>query len=138
MRNDETPEFVEFWEGPQKEDGSRDRSLGWISIQRRNDGRGEARTTFNKHLKAGVDGQDIADGSKWYIMNLKADEKPYVPLAATWMNRCCYEDRCDQWRDYQDRIKSTPKPAENVVPMTTRKTPFLAAWERGDFKKTGE
>ena len=99
---DETPEFVEFWEGPLKDDGTRDRSLGWLHIMHKNDGRGLARETFLKHVhELGASGQDIADGAKWYI-NQSPDWKLH---SSTWINRCQYEDGCERWRQFQAKLR---------------------------------
>ena len=50
--------FPEFW-------------ATWLPIKRRNDGRGEARATFAKHIKLGADPQDIIDGASWYVRNIR-------------------------------------------------------------------
>lgn len=103
MKDD--PLFSEFWQI-------------WLPIKRRNDGRGEARTTFAKHVKQGANPQDIVDGARWYVRQIPAGYE-YVPLAATWMNRGVWEDDCERERAYQERsaqptnvvqIKAAPLP----------------------------
>lgn len=122
---DETPEFVEFWEA-------------WRPNKRRNDGRGDARDTYYQHVRAGVDPQDITDGAKWYLANLSGRDKEYIPLAATWINRRDYEDGAEMYRRLQEQLKERKrKPANDPAPPK-RKTAFLEAWERGghgEFKK---
>lgn len=122
---DETPEFVEFWEGPLKEDGSRDRLLGWISIMHKNDGRGDARDVFFQHVRfLGADPQDIADGAKWYIRN-RDDWKLH---ASTWINRRAYEDGAEMYRNYKSRQREAMaklreqeiERAQNVAAMPSR------------------
>lgn len=114
---DETPEFLEFWDT-------------WRPHKRQTDGRGEARTTFFQHVRAGADPQDIVDGAKWFIWRLK--DKAYIPLASTWLNRCDYEDGCEEWRAYQ-AAQEAKREASNVTPISEaprRKTLFMQEWER--------
>ncbi|QKV17839.1 hypothetical protein [Oricola thermophila] len=136
---DETPEFVEFWEGPLLPDGTRDRRKGWRSIARHTDGRGDARDAFLKHIEAGADGQDIADGGKWFIHNLKDGDRQYVPLVATWINRRAYEDGAEMWRDMQEKLQEASiRRSDNVTRIQQpprRKTAFLEAYEREQAKK---
>jgi len=88
---DETPEFVQFWEA-------------WRKYARKNDGRGEARDTFVKHVKAGADGADIADGAAWFLRTLSTEEKQYIPLASTWINRRAFEDMAEMERAHRKRV----------------------------------
>lgn len=125
---DETPEFVEFWEGPMKEDGTRDRRLGWISIMHKNDGRGQARDTFFQHIRQlGADGQDIADGSKWYINN-RDDWKLH---ASTWINRRAYEDGAEMYRSYKaSEAERQASRAQNVTGIRQGDTAFLREFRK--------
>lgn len=85
----------------------------WLPIKRRNDGRGEARDTFAKHLKRGANPQDIIAGARWYARNIPTGYE-YVPLASTWLNRGVWEDDCEKERAFQARQN---QPRENVVAM---------------------
>jgi hypothetical protein len=104
--------FAEFWQI-------------WSPIKRRNDGRADARATYTKHIKAGVDPQDIIDGASWYVRNTPPGYE-YVPYAATWMNRGVWEDDCIKERESRERR------AENVVqmrPIEVPKSKFLQEFE---------
>lgn len=117
----EPPLFPEFWSV-------------WQPIKRRNDGRGEARATFAKHLKQGADPQDIIDGARWYARNLPSGYE-YVPLAATWMNRGVWEDDCEKERAFQAKAEAK---AENVVqmrPAPVSKSKWLQEWEAKQEQK---
>lgn len=104
-KKDETPEFVEFWENI------------WRPKMRPTDGRGDARDTFFKHVRAGADPIDIIDGARFFIRTLR--DFQYIPLAASWINKRAYEDLAEQERAYQRRISERAKPQEqsNVVSM---------------------
>jgi hypothetical protein len=108
----EPPGFADFW-------------AIWLPIKRRNDGRGEARATYAKHIKAGVDPQDIIDGARWYARNTPAGYE-YVPLASTWLNRGVYEDDGPRERAFQEH-KQAP---QNVVPIKPPRSAFLIEFER--------
>lgn len=126
---DETPEFVEFWEGPvDPKTGKRDRALGWRTIMNRNDGRGAARDEFISHVeKYGADAQDIADGAKWFIHN-GGNGGEYRVHAQTWLNRRPYEDGAEMWRAFQARIQDQQT---NIVQMNAPRgeTAFLRKWK---------
>lgn len=134
-RKGETDDFVDFWEGridPADPDGKRIRSTGWISIMRHTDGRAEARKVFNQHLAAGADGSDIAAGGRWFIRNLKEADRPYVPLAATWINRGAYEDSADREREFEASQEQAKAKREDgiVVAMQRGQTAFLREFNR--------
>ena len=119
---DETPEFVEFWEL-------------WRPRARRTDGRGLARDTFFQHVRAGADPQDIVDGARWFLMRFKDGE--YIPLVSTWLNRCAYEDGCEDWRAYE-AAQEAKRDRSNVTPISEapkHKTMFQKRWEA--MKGTG-
>jgi hypothetical protein len=86
---DETPEFVALWDM-------------WRPLARQTDGRGDARDTFFKHVRAGVDPKDIVDGARYFIRTLK--DREYIPLAASWINKRAYEDLAALERAHQARI----------------------------------
>ena len=75
----------------------------WLPIARRNDGRGLAREAYRKHILNGAEPQDIIDGAAWYVRSLTERDREYVPLSATWLNRCAYEDLCLKERAWQAR-----------------------------------
>lgn len=104
VKQPEPEGFAEFW-------------ALWLPYARRNDGRGEARQCFAKHLTSGIDPQDIVDGAAWYLRSLKDSERAYIPMAATWLNRCAYEDFAPKERARKvemDRIKSRPVKAREL------------------------
>lgn len=90
----------------------------WLPIARHTDGRGLARETYRKHVLMGADPQDIIDGARWYSRNLKENERAYVPLSSTWLNRESYLDLCDKERAFQDRMAGhQAAPTSNVTPI---------------------
>jgi hypothetical protein len=103
----------------------------WRPHMRKNDGRGMARETYGKCLAKGAEPQDIADGARWYLASLKERDKEYIPLCATWLNRCAYEDGAILWREFQARLEqSRQKAAER--PLDVPKLPkskFLQDFE---------
>ena len=126
-KKDETPEFVEFW-------------TAWLPRAHPNDGRGNARDCFFQHVnQLGADARDIADGGKWFIRNLRADQ--WIPHAATWINRRAYEDFAPKERAMQqqmaERAAMASQAPTNVHPLRPAeyKTPFLRAYEA---KQAGE
>ena len=115
VRTPEPEGFGEFW-------------AIWRPHARHTDGRGLARETFRKHVLNGVQPQDIIDGAKWFIRNLSARDREYVPLSATWLNRETWADLCEKERAFQERQN---QPAEsNVVLIKAPKPAFLQDWER--------
>jgi len=103
---DETPEFVEFWEGV------------WRSHARHTDGRGLARAAFFDHVhEEGADPRDIIDGAKCFIRTMREKDRDFIPLASSWLNRKAYEDLAEQERTYQQRVTEAKARNDNVVPM---------------------
>lgn len=103
---DETPEFVEFWDGI------------WRKHARETDGRGSARDEFFRHVEGGADPQDILDGARCFIRKMAAKGFDYIPLAASWLNKMAYEDLCQDERDHQERVNAAQqRRSENVVPI---------------------
>ena len=104
---DETPEFVEFWEGV------------WRSHARHTDGRGLARESFFYHVEEkGADPRDIVDGAKCFIRTMREKDRDFIPLSSSWLNRCAYEDLAEQERSYQERVAAAQSRAANVVPLS--------------------
>lgn len=105
-KQDETPEFVEFWKT-------------WRPNMRHTDGRGEARDEFFRHVEEyGADPQDIVDGAKAFFRTMKERDREYVPLAASWLNRRSYEDLGEEQREYERRCQEAQaRRPENVVPI---------------------
>lgn len=102
----------------------------WRPTMRRTDGRGDARDAYRKHILAGALPQDIIDGARAFLRDMPERDKPYIPLAASWLNRESYLDWADKEREYQARLAAR---AENVVqmkPITTYKSKFLQEWEQ--------
>jgi hypothetical protein len=103
---DETPEFVEFWEGV------------WRSHARHTDGRGLARDVFFEHVRAGADPRDIIDGAKCFIRTMREKDRDFIPLSSSWLNRNSYEDLAIAERAYQERVAEAKGRAANVVPLS--------------------
>ena len=91
IKEQEPEGFAEFWSS-------------WRPFMRKNDGRGEARATYRKHILAGAEPADIIDGAKAFLRSLTDRDKPYIPLAATWLNREAYADWAEQEREYRKRL----------------------------------
>jgi hypothetical protein len=91
MTKAEPEGFKEFWEQI------------WRPHARHTDGRGLARDTFAKHVKAGAEAQDIIDGARYFFRSMKEKDREFVPLSSTWLNRMSYEDLAMQERAYQLR-----------------------------------
>ena len=88
----------------------------WRPHARHTDGRGLARDTYAKHIKAGALPQDIIDGAKCFFRTMKDRDRDYVPLASTWLNREAYIDLAEQERAYQARITERSRvTAENLA-----------------------
>jgi len=101
IKEQEPEGFPEFWSA-------------WRPFMRKNDGRGEARTTYRKHILAGAEPADIIDGAKAYLRSLTEREKPYIPLAATWLNREAYADWAEHEREYQKRLAERSTNVVNI------------------------
>jgi heme-degrading monooxygenase HmoA len=115
--------FAEFW-------------ASWLPFKRKNDGPGDTRKTYAKHIAAGAEPADILDGARGYLRSLTAEEKKYIPLASTWLNREAYADWCEQERAYQARQAARATQADNVVSIKGKvpETHFSRRWERGEIK----
>ncbi|MBO6901389.1 MAG: hypothetical protein JJ864_08585 [Rhizobiaceae bacterium] len=106
----------------------------WRPHRRHTDGRGDARNAYRKHILSGADPQDIIDGATGFFRFMKEADKPYVPLAASWLNKEAYPDWAEQERDYQRRMAER----ENVVPIRTGptgQTAFLRQWNEQQKRK---
>jgi len=101
LREQEPEGFADFW-------------TAWMPYRRKNDGRGEARTAYRKHVLSGAEPQDIIDGARAYLRSLTDRDKPYIPLAATWLNREAYEDWAQEERDYQKRLAERSTNVVNI------------------------
>lgn len=118
---DEIPEFVQFWDM-------------WRPYARKTDGRGDARDTFLKYVRAGADPLDIVDGARWFLRTLSDADRAYIPLAASWIGKRAFEDMCELERRYQ-QSRTTPKPQEpesetNVVQIDPDRRREMAARAR--------
>jgi hypothetical protein len=120
----------------QEPDGFAEYWAAWMPYRRKNDGRGEARICYRKHILAGAEPADIIDGARGYLRSLTAAEKPYIPLAATWLNREAYLDWCDQERAYQKRLAERQEAAvaEIKAKAVLPENHFSRRWERGEIK----
>lgn len=113
----------------------------WRPHMRKNDGRGEARAAFAKHIKSGASPADIIDGIRFYLRGLTEAERPYIPMFSTWVNRGAYEDGAIAEREYQQRIAERAAQASraptNVHSLRPAdyKTPFLKAYEARELEQ---
>lgn len=118
MKKVRTPEpdgFLDFW-------------AVWQPNMRHTDGRGDAREAFRKHILMGADPQDIIDGASGFFRFMPEKDKPYVPLAASWLNKEAYPDWAAKERAFQARQQERT----NVVSIGTRgQTAFLKNYEAG-------
>jgi len=120
-KDDETQEFVDFWES-------------WRKIAHPNDGRGSARDRFYQHVRfLRADPADMRDGGKWFVRNYKPGQ--FIPHAETWLNRRAYEDFAIEERKMQaieaERAAQASQAPTNVQQLRPEgyKTPFLKAYE---------
>ena len=121
----------------QEPEGFADFWTAWAPYRRKNDGRGDGRKAFAQLVNEGADPADIIDGAKAYVRSLTAAERPYIPLAATWIRREAYADWCEVERAYQRRLAERQSQPENVVSMQPRgQTKFLREWQ--ERKQAGE
>lgn len=116
--NQEPTGFSEFW-------------AVWRPMMRRSDGRGDARETYRKHILKGAEPADMIDGAKAFLRDIPEKDRPYIPLAASWLNKEAYLDWCEKERAYQAKLAER---AENVVSIksapTNYKPKFLREWEQ--------
>ena len=68
LREQEPESFGDFW------------SI-WQPHMRHTDGRGLAREAYRKHILNGAEPQDIIDGARWFIRNMKERDREFIPLA---------------------------------------------------------
>lgn len=104
----------------------------WRPCMRRTDGRGDARETYRKHILKGAQPEDIIDGAKAFLRDIPEKDKPYIPLAASWLNKESYLDWCEKERAFR---KYQADRAANVVPMRAQAAPlpenhFSRKWEK--------
>lgn len=109
----------------------------WRPHMRHTDGRGDARDRYRKQLLSGADPQDILDGAKAFLRSLPEKDRPYIPLAATWLNKESYADWCEFERKYQAHLAAK---SENVVQMrpAISKSKWLQEWEAQQEQKKQE
>lgn len=101
----------------------------WRPHARHTDGRGLARETFAKHIKAGSAAQDMIDGARYFFRTMKERDREFVPLSSTWLNRGAYEDMAEMERAYQERIQSRPVEQPSSVVVSLPKTHFMRQYE---------
>lgn len=100
---DQEPEgFMDFW-------------IQWRGYARKNDCKGDAREAYRKALLRGHDPEDIALGAAWHLRSLTSEEdRKFIQLAATWLNKGGFEDKCDFERQRLAALENRPA---NVVPI---------------------
>lgn len=100
-REQEPEGFADFWNV-------------WRPHMRHTDGRGDARKAYRKHVLDGADPSDIIDGAKAFIRSLTERDKPYIPLAASWINKEAYADWAEREREYQRQIAARSANVVNI------------------------
>ena len=123
MRKVKTPEpdgFAEFWSV-------------WSPHMRHTDGRGDARNAYRKHVLMGMEPQDIIDGAKGFFRFMPEKDKPYVPLAASWLNKEAYPDWAVKEREYQARLAERESNVVSIKPQLPDNH-FSRQWERRESK----
>lgn len=126
VRTPEPDGFLEFW-------------TLWRPYMRRTDGRGDARDTYRKHILNGADPADIIDGAKAFLRELPEKDRPYIPLAASWLNKEAYADWCDRERTFQAHMAAKANQSTNVVSIAAPRgqTAFLREWDQKQKAKQG-
>lgn len=90
----------------------------WMPHRRHTDARADARSTYRKHLLMGAEPRDLIDGARGFFFFMKEKDKPYVPLASSWLNKEAYLDWADELRKWEadqaekaaKRTATPPKP----------------------------
>ena len=114
----------------QEPDGFADFWSLWRPNMRHTDGRKLARDTFAKLVSGGACPQDIVDGARYFLRNMKEREREFIPLSSTWLNRGAYEDFAESERAFQARqlIQQTAQPVQAVKPKLSDRH-FTKLWE---------
>jgi hypothetical protein len=116
----ESEEFKTFW-------------AIWRPHRRHTDGRGDARDGFEKMVAKGANPQDIIDGAEWYLSHVLDDnERSYIPLAKTWINKEAWADYCDDKRDFEERQRQVEEAKNNVAQFPKGQTKFLKQFAAGE------
>ena len=119
--------FPEFWEL-------------WKAHQRGTDGRGKARPAYTKLMLNGADPQDILDGARWFLRNLKDRDREFIPLASSWLNSERWADDCELERTFQkrqaERAAQASQPVPSVKPLISENH-FSRRFERGEIQTQG-
>lgn len=134
VREVEPEGFAEFW-------------AAWQPMARHTDGRGLARDAYRKQLLNGALPEDINDGARWFLRGVQ--DRQYVPLAATWLNREPWPDLCEQERAFQQRMADrqqretattnvTPIRQEEPIDNEARARHANALLARAGFRAAGE
>lgn len=128
--------FAEFWQC-------------WMPHRRHTDSRAEARNTYRKHILAGAEPADILDGARGFFFFMKEKDKPYVPLAATWLNREAYLDWAEELRKWEadreaqkaaieaKRAATPPKPIEQPEQSEDRAAIARRVFEQHGLRPPG-
>ena len=120
LKQAEPEGFPEFW-------------ATWLPHARHTDGRGDARNAFRKHILMGADPQDIIDGAKGFFRFMPEKDKPYVPLAASWLNKEAYPDWAVKEREYHARLAERENNVVSIKPQLPEHH-FSRQWERRESK----
>lgn len=122
LRTPEPEGFADFWSV-------------WRPHMRHTDGRGLARETFRRHILNGAEPQDIIDGARWFIRNLKERDREFIPLAATWLNREGYTDFAEKERGYQQSIDASANALVGSPVRQPGQTAFLRQYQPQQAKE---
>lgn len=109
----------------------------WQPYMRHTDGRGEARDRYRKKVLEGAEPEEILMGAKAYIEHLKKlppDERKFIPLAATWLNKESYSDWADRERLRQSAMAESSTNVVQMGPPAAKRSRFMELWDSGEIK----
>ena len=103
----------------------------WLPNMRNSDGRGKARAAYQKRMELGDDPHEITEAATFYFQQQKPEERPYTPLASSWLNGEAHFDWLDRKRLYEERLLQATEAREKARSSTgaTGKTRFLQQYE---------
>ena len=101
----------------------------WRPNMRKTDGRGDAREAFRKHILNGADPLDMIDGAKAFIRSLNDEERRFIPLAASWLNKEAYPDWAEVERAFQAK-RAAMSEQQNIIPMRRAEPAPMSEEER--------
>lgn len=112
----------------------------WRPHRRKSDARDKACEAFRKAVLRGADPDALAVAARWHIDHLSERDRPYIQLAASYLNGGGWKDDLADKADYEARIAkareraSQPSNVQQLRP-SDYKTPFLRAYEAQQAKE---